>query len=181
MSAEVVAIDASGVAAAPAPAPEVAAAAPEVAAPAPAAAPTITVADLSGVIAGITADLSGASLGVGELVRYIPRLAAHVQTLPIAKAEKRDLVIAAGHLLVDQCVPESARETAHGLVDSVFPFAIAAVVDVARGRIQFANPAQAVQALTAEAPPVVQEVAQQAVRGCLPLLARLVACVSSAK
>ncbi len=144
------------------------------AAAAPAPAPAVTVADLSGVIEGIMTDLSGVSaLSVGELVRYIPRLAAHVQTLPIGKAERRDLVIAAGHLLVDRCAPEAARETVHGLVDSVFPFAIAAVVDVARGRVNFANPAQAAQQLTAEAPPAVQEAVQQATRCCLPLLARL--------
>lgn len=138
------------------------------------AASAVTVADLSGVIDGIMTDLSGASaLGVGELVRYIPRLAAHVQTLPIGKAEKRDLVIAAGHLLVDRCAPEAARETVHGLVDSIFPFAIAAVVDVARGRVNFANPAQAVQQLTAEAAPAVQEAVQQATDCCLPLLAKL--------
>lgn len=161
--AETAAIDASGVVAA-------------AAAEAPVAA-AVSVADLSGVIAAITADLSGATLGVGELVRYIPRLAAHAQTLPIGKVEKRDLVMSASHLLVDRCVPESARETVHGLVDSVFPSAIAAVVDVARGRVQFASAVtSAVAAATAEAPPVVQQVAQQAVSGCLPLLARLVAC-----
>lgn len=133
-------------------------------------------ADLSGVIAVITTDLSGATLGVGELVRYIPRLAAHAQTLSIGKAEKRDLVMAASHLLVDRCVPESARETVHGLVDSIFPSAIAAVVDVARGRVQFAA---AIVAATTDAPPVVQQVAHQAVNGCLPLLARLVACAGA--
>ena len=145
--------------------------------PASASAPAVgisapTIADLSGVIAGILNDLGAVGVqGVGELVRYIPRLAAHVQMLPISKMEKRDLVVAAGHALVDRCVPEDARATAHGLVDSVFPFAIAAVIDVVRGRVQFGDPVQAVSQLTQDAPPVVQEV----VGGCLPLLARLCA------
>ena len=133
---------------------------------------SVTVADLSGVIAEIVADLSGVTVsGVGELVRHIPRLAAHVQALPLAGAEKRDLVLAAGHILVDRCIPEGARATAHGLVDSVFPFAIAAVIDVARGRVNFGNPVEAVRQLAAEGP----ESVQQAVGGCLPLLAQLCA------
>lgn len=125
----------------------------------------ISVADLSGVIQQIITDLSGSNPGVGELFRFVPVLAAKAQTLNVSKERKRDLVLAAGHQLVDRVIVEDMRVDGHHVIDAVFPGALAGVVDLARGRVSFETAAAAVvQAVSA---PVVLEVAQ---RRCLPLI-----------
>ncbi len=121
--------------------------------------------DLMEVVAGIIKDLSGASVsGVGDLLRFVPRLAAAADKIDVTKAEKRALVIAAGHKLVEALLPVDAREDANRLVDAVFPGALAGVIDMARGRVTFQDAAKAV---AESAAPVVLEVAQ---KKCLPMV-----------
>lgn len=117
-------------------------------------------------ISAILKDLSGASVqNVGDLLRFVPRLAAVAETLhDVSKPEKRALVIAAGHRLVELALPVEAREDANRLVDVIFPGALAGVIDVVRGRVSFEDAAKAV---AQSAAPVVVEVAQ---KKCLPLL-----------
>ena len=93
--------------------------------------------ELTDAIDGIVHDLSGAAVSVGELIRFVPRLASLVHTLQIRGGEKRDLVMAAGHVLVDRVIGDSERPAAHALVDVVFPPAIACVIDVVAGRVTF--------------------------------------------
>lgn len=103
------------------------------------AAPTLTK-ELSDAVDEIVRDLSGASMSVmtaGGLIRFVPRLASLVHTLQIRGGEKRDLVMAAAHVLVDRVIGESERPAAHALVDVVFPSAIAGVIDVVAGRVTF--------------------------------------------
>ena len=125
----------------------------------------ISVADLSGVIQSVIADLSGSTPGVGELFRFVPVLAAKAQTLNVSKERKRDLVVAAGHQLVDRVIVEDMRADGHRVIDAVFPGALAGVVDLARGRISFETAAAAAVQLVSA--PAVVDVAQ---RRCLPLL-----------
>ena len=120
--------------------------------------------DLSGVLQLIVVDLSGVHVDAVSLLRHIPRLAAHVHALTISNDDKRALVIGAAHTLIDRLVPSAEVKTAHTMVDAVFPAAIAAVIDVVRGRVSFGV---AAQALVSSAAPVVIEVAQ---RECIPRL-----------
>lgn len=108
-------------------------------APAPAPAPALTK-ELSDALDGIVRDLSGvnaASLNVGDLIRFVPRLASLVHTLQIRGSEKREMVMAAAHILVDRVIPDSERAASHAMVDVVFPPAIAGVIDVVNGRVSF--------------------------------------------
>jgi hypothetical protein len=105
--------------------------------------------DFSKVINEIITDVSGAS--AADLLRYIPRFAAHVHELDLPKADKRALVIGALHELVNRCIPDEAREAAHSLVDTVAPAALAGVIDMVRGRVSF------VPAVMAAAPVVAQQ------------------------
>lgn len=139
VSATEPAVDMSGVsvvvATAPAPAPTPA---PEPAPPASAPAPPSLTKELSDAVDEIVRDLSGASsMSVGDLIRFVPRLSSLVHTLQIRGGEKRELVMAASHVLVDRVIGESGRPAAHALVDVVFPPAIAAVIDVVAGRVTF--------------------------------------------
>jgi hypothetical protein len=105
--------------------------------------PTLTK-ELAGAVDGIVHDLSGlhvSGFAVGDLIRFVPRLASLVHTLQIRGVEKRDLVMAASHILVDRVIPEADRPAAHSFVDGVFPPAIAAVIDVVNGRVTFAQAA----------------------------------------
>jgi hypothetical protein len=139
---------------------------------APAAAPVETEApaapkpDLLPQVDSIVADLSGATLHAGDLARYVPVLAAAAQKLAIHGLEKRELVIASAHTLVDRCLVEDSRGAAHTLVDAVFPSVIEGVLDVAKGRVSFEVAAAQAAAETA---PRVQEVASGCV-GCLKVL-----------
>ena len=141
--------------------------------PAPASAPEITPAqtaaaapvtltkELSDAVDGIVRDLSGLNVSnvtVADLIRFVPRLSSLVHTLQIRGSEKRELVMAAAHVLVSRVIPESHRESAHALVDTIFPPAIAAVIDVVAGRVTFE------QAVQSAAVPVTVAVVQQ---GCL--------------
>jgi hypothetical protein len=106
----------------------------------PVAAPQTLTKELTDAVDGIVHDLSGltvSGLSVGDLIRFVPRMASLVHTLQIRGSEKRALVMAAFHILVDRVIPEADRHTAHALVDVVFPPAIAAVIDVAAGRVTF--------------------------------------------
>lgn len=125
----------------------------------------ITVADLSGVIQQVITDLSGSNPGVGELFRFVPVLAAKAQTLNVSNERKRDLVLAAGHQLVDRVIVEDMRVDGHRVIDAVFPGALAGVIDLARGRVSFETAAAAAVQLVSS--PVVVEVVQ---RRCLPLI-----------
>jgi hypothetical protein len=125
----------------------------------------ISVADLSGVIQSVITDLSGSTPGVGELFRFVPVLAAKAQTLNVSNERKRELVVAAGHQLVDRVLVEDLRVDAHRVVDAVFPGALAGVVDLARGRVSFETAAAAAVQLVSA--PVVVDVAQ---RRCLPMI-----------
>ena len=91
--------------------------------------------DFSKLIAEVVTDLSGAS--AADLLRYVPRFAAHVHTLDLLKADKRALVLGALRELADRCIPAEAREAAHSLLDMVVPAALAGVIDVVRGRVSF--------------------------------------------
>jgi hypothetical protein len=71
------------------------------------------------------------------LIRFVPRLASLVHNLQIRGTEKRDLVMAAAHVLVDRVIGASERPAAHMLVDVVFPPTIASVIDVVAGRVTF--------------------------------------------
>ena len=102
--------------------------------------------ELTGAIDGIVHDLSGAVVSVGELIRFVPRLASLVHTLQIRGGEKHELVMAAAHVLVDRAIGEHERPAAHALVDVVFPPSIAGVIDVVAGRVTFQQ--AAVQAAT---------------------------------
>lgn len=121
----------------PAPAPIPPVQTPVAAPPVVAAAVPVLTKELTGAIDGIVHDLSGAAASVGELLRFVPRLASLVHTLQIRGSEKRDLVIAAAHVLIDRVIGESERPAAHALADIVFPPAIAAVIDVVAGRVTF--------------------------------------------
>ena len=92
--------------------------------------------DFSKLIAEIVTDLSGAS--AEDLLRYVPRFAAHIHALDLPKADKRALVLGALRELADRCIPAEAREVAHSLLDTVVPAALAGVIDVVRGRVSFA-------------------------------------------
>ena len=135
---------------APIPAPEQTQVAVPVAEPVVAAQPVLSK-ELSDAVDGIVHDLSGVSVSgpasiVASLLRFVPRLASLVHTLQIRGAEKRDLVMAAAHVLVSRVVPEGDRSAAHGMVDAMFPPAIAAVIDVVAGRVTFQQVAEAVAA-----------------------------------
>jgi hypothetical protein len=140
-------------------------------APAPAPAPALTK-ELSDALDGIVNDLSGvnaSSLNVGDLIRFVPRLAALVHSLQIRGAEKREMVMSASHILVSRVIPESDRASAHALVDVVFPPAIAGVIDVVNGRVSFEQAAVATASSTvsaAAANPIVVSTA----RNCLTQL-----------
>lgn len=127
-----------------------------VAAPVSAAAPTLTK-ELSDALDGIVHDLSGADLSVGGLIRYVPRFASLVHTLQIRGSEKHGMVMAAGHVLVDRVIGEGERPAAHTLVDSVFPPAIAGVIDVVAGRVTFQQAATTAVMSAASNPVVVAQ------------------------
>lgn len=146
-----------------------------VVAPAPAPAPALTK-ELNDALDGIVSDLSGAnasSLNVGDLIRFVPRLASLVHTLQIRGTEKREMVMAASHILVDRVIPDSDRASAHALVDVVFPPAIAGVIDVVNGRVSFE------QAATAAASSVASNVAANpvAVSSARNCLTQLISCL----
>jgi hypothetical protein len=107
----------------------------------PVVAPAATLTtELSGAVDEIVHDLSGVGvtgITVGDLLRFVPRMASLVHALQIRGSEKRDMVIAAAHVLVDRVIGEGDRAVAHVLVDVVFPPAIAAVIDVVAGRVSF--------------------------------------------
>lgn len=110
--------------------------------------------ELSDAVDGIVRDLSGVGvtgITVGDLLRFVPRLASLVHTLQIRGSEKRDMVIAAAHVLVDRVIGEGDRPAAHALVDVVFPPAIAAVIDVVAGRVTFQQAAVTAASSTATA------------------------------
>lgn len=100
--------------------------------------------ELVDAVDGIVRDLSGADVSAASLVRFVPRLASIVHALQIRGAEKRDLVMAAAHVLVSRAVPDADRSAAHTMVDAIFPSAIAAVIDVVAGRVTFQQAAAAV-------------------------------------
>jgi hypothetical protein len=118
--------------------------------------------ELSDVVDGIAHDLSGSVVTVGDLLRFVPRLASLVHTIQIRGSEKRDMVIAAAHVLVDRVIGAGDRPAAHALVDVVFPHAIASVIDVVAGRVTFqqaaATAAVATVAAAAANPVVVAQV-----------------------
>jgi hypothetical protein len=96
--------------------------------------------ELSDAVDEIVHELSGAvvtGVSVGDLLRFVPRLASLVHTLQIRGSEKRDMVIAAAHVLVDRLIGVGDRPAAHALVDVVFPPVIASVIDVVAGRVTF--------------------------------------------
>lgn len=110
----------------------------QVAVSSPVAVPQPTLSkELADAVDGIVRDLSGADASAASLLRFVPRLASIVHTLQIRGAEKRDLVMAAAHVLVSRVVPEADRSAAHAMVDAAFPPAIAAVIDVVAGRVTF--------------------------------------------
>ena len=141
---------------------------------------TYTVDDLSELINELTRDLSGAT--IVDVVRIVPRVAAHVQKFDISGANKRELVMAACHLIVSRSVAEDGRDIANGLVDNIVPAVIDGVIDVAKGRVDFAHVAvQLADSVTAGTVPsaaavvaavaVVEEV-EKATRGCLLFLGK---------
>ena len=97
--------------------------------------------DLSGaldaLITTVHADLSGAPLSTAALVRLVPRLAAALHLFSEPLDEKKKVILAAAHKLVDRGVPEEQRAVAHELVDAVVPAAVDAVMDVVRGDVNF--------------------------------------------
>lgn len=97
--------------------------------------------DLSGaldaLITLINADLSGAPLSTAALVRLVPRLAAGLHVFSAPLEEKKKVILAAAHKLVDHAVPEEQRAVAHELVDAVVPAAVDAVMDVVNGDVAF--------------------------------------------
>jgi hypothetical protein len=114
--------------------------------------PTLTK-QLEDVVDGIVRDLSGVSVSEpASLLRFVPRLASSVHSLQIRGAEKRDLVMSAAHLLVSRVIPEPNQTLAHGMIDAMFPPAIAAVIDVVAGRVTFEQiAASAAEAVTSPA------------------------------
>ena len=146
---------------------EVSATAVAVAVPEGVAVPKTLAPELLKVIETIVEDIkkdSSKTFSAPELLRYIPRLAACVQSLKdLNGPQKSELVILAGHELINRLLPENDRAVAHNLVDAVFPSAIVGVVDVAKGRVSFG---QAAQAAAIAAAPAVLQVCQ---RDCLPL------------
>lgn len=153
----------------PAPAPEATTPAQEqivVAAPVAAAPPQPTLTkELADAVDGIVRDLSGADVSVASLLRFVPRLASLVHTLQIRGAEKRELVMAAAHVLVARVIPEAERSTADGMIDLIFPPAIAAVIDVAAGRVTFQQAVEATATAVASTPQV--EVVASSAGNCL--------------
>jgi len=97
--------------------------------------------DLSGaldvLVTTICADLSGVPLSTAALVRLVPRLAAALHVFSAPLEEKKKVILAAAHKLVDRCVPVEQREVAHELVDAVVPAAVDAVMDVVSGDVAF--------------------------------------------
>lgn len=181
------AIDMSGAPVATVPSPDpVAAPAPPASEPAtvppvqtPVAAPVAALSkELSDAVNGIAHDLSGVGMTgvtVGDLLRFVPRLASLVHTLQIRGNEKRDMVIAAVHALVDRVFGEGERPAAHALVDVVCPHAIAAVIDVVAGRVTFqqaATTAAVSSATAAAANPVVVAQAGNCLTQLLACLAK---------
>jgi hypothetical protein len=137
--------------------------------------PTLTK-ELSDAVDGIAHDLSGVGvtpLNVNDLIRFVPRLASLVHSLQVRGSEKRDLVIAAAHVLTDRVVGESERPAAHALVDVVFPPVIAALIDVVAGRVTFQQ-AAAQAATTAVGSAVTNQVVVAQSGNCL---AQLLACL----
>jgi hypothetical protein len=87
---------------------------------------------------GIVRDLSGVAVTEpASLLRFVPRLASLVHTLQVRGAEKHELVMTAAHVLVSRVIPEADRSRAHEMIDTIFPPAIAAVIDVVAGRVTF--------------------------------------------
>jgi hypothetical protein len=106
---------------------------------------------LVAVVEGIVSDLSGVPASAGDLIRFVPRLASLVHALQIRGSEKRDLVMAAAHALVDRVIGDTSRPVAHTLVDAVFPHAIAGVIDVVAGRVTFQQAAESAAAMATSA------------------------------
>lgn len=119
--------------------------------------------ELVNVIDSIVVDLSGVYIKPSDLLRYIPQLAAKVHALSVSGAQKTDLVVAAAHALVNRVVVDDDRVRAHEIVDMTFPPAIAAVIDVVKGRVSFEQ--AVVAALQTSAPQLVPVVPH--VRNCL--------------
>lgn len=172
VSSESVAIDLSGAPVsdpapvAPAPIPQQ-----TVESPVTAVGPTLTK-ELAGAVDGIVHDLSGLTLSgltVGDLLRHVPRFASLVHTLQIRGPEKREMVMAASHVLVDRVIPESDRSAGHALVDTVFPAVIAGVIDVVKGRVTFEK-AVVSEATTVAAAAVSNPVVVAEARNCLSRL-----------
>ncbi len=116
--------------------------------------------ELSDAVDGIVRDLSGVGvtgITVGDLLRFVPRLASLVHTLQIRGSEKRDMVVAAVHVLVDRVIGEGERPAAHVLVDVICPPAIAAVIDVVAGRVTFQQAAMTAATAAAANPVVIAQ------------------------
>ena len=103
---------------------------------------------LPAILGKAVADLSGAVHNGGDLIRYVPALAAAAQAVGGTGPEKLALVQRAAHTAVDLYVPTDDRTTAHQLVDGVLPSVVRAVLDVSKGhvKIQDAVLAAAVEA-----------------------------------
>ena len=127
------------------------------------------VADLPAPLLQKVADLSGSIHSGVDLLRHAPTLAAVAQTLAETGAARRDLVLRAAHYAVDQCIPEAERAAAHDLVTAALPATLAAVVDVARGRVSIGAAAQAAVVEAVSSP--------EGQRAAAGLLAQCLACL----
>ena len=103
---------------------------------------------LPSILGKAVADLSGVVHNGGDLIRYVPALAAAAQALGGTGPEKLALVQRAAHTAVDLYIPVEDRTTAHQLVDGILPSVVRAVLDVSKGhvKIQDAVLAAAVEA-----------------------------------
>jgi uncharacterized protein YjbJ (UPF0337 family) len=133
----------------------------------------VTILDLSGFIASVSQDFTDGDVTIADILRLVPRLAAEIQKFEISGKEKGELALAAVHSIVDTYVPESSRSKVSSLVDTIVPVAIQNVLDIAKGRVSFANAAQAAvtQLVPSEHAAKVEQVAQVA-QGCFAFLSK---------
>jgi len=87
--------------------------------------------ELSGVVHGLVADLSGVVVNSTKIVEVLPKLVVASWGLNLEKDKVQERVLGAVRVLVARCVAEAEKPTVQAFVDSVVPVVIGALYALA--------------------------------------------------
>jgi hypothetical protein len=87
--------------------------------------------ELSGVVHGLVADLSGVVVNSTKIVEVLPKLVVASWGLNLEKDKVQEQVLGAVRVLVARCVAEAEKPTVQAFVDSVVPVVIGALYALA--------------------------------------------------